>query len=170
MRYLPVLVVAALSGVLLFSACSKDEKTETAKAETGQSGALVDIQGDSGTGAIAVKMPGGIEANIKIPENIVGDTEVDIDGVGLYPGAAVRGVNAHIGEGPGRATVTISFASAADAAVVADWYQQQFAEKKVTAKRSGETLSGKTEDGDDFTLAMAPADAGSLGKLTIVNH
>lgn len=167
MRIWPVFSIAVLSVVLLVSACS-DRKDDKADAET--SGASVDIQGDSETGAIAIKIPGGIEANLKVPENLFHDTEVDIDGVGLYPGATVRGVKADIGDKPGGAMVTIRFASAADAAVVADWYQQQFADNKVEATRSGETLTGKTRDGDDFTLALSPADAGSQGKLTIVNH
>lgn len=173
MRIGPMLMTAALAGTMLVAACSdrgEDKAGGDGSAGSESSGASVDIQGDSESGEIAIKIPGGIEANFKIPENIVHDTKVDIDGVGLYPGATIRGVNANIGDKPGRAVVTITFASAADAAVVADWYQQQFADNKVKATRAGETMTGKTGDGDDFTLALTPADAGSQGKLTIVNR
>jgi hypothetical protein len=184
MKLVPVMLAGA--ALLAFAACSEskvqsaDEKTgkqvdisintsddgdATARAEA------VTIDGDSDTGKYAVKLPGGIEANVKLPGDMLNETHFDIDGVGLYPGAKVGSVNvkALTGKGEHEATVKIGFSAPADAAAVADWYQQQFEAKKVAVTRNGETLTGKTEDGDDFTLALVPAATGtSKGELTIL--
>jgi uncharacterized glyoxalase superfamily protein PhnB len=66
--------------------------------------------------------------------------------------------------------VKIGFSAPADAAAVADWYQQQFEAKKIAVARSGETLTGTTRDGDQFTLALQSAGAGAAkGQLTIID-
>lgn len=176
----------ALSGLALLAlaACS-ESKVETATPDAGkevdisiaaadaEEGA-VNIDANTDSGKFELKLPGGIEANVKVPGGMVDKADFDIDGVGLYPGAKVGSVNvkALTGKGGsnGSATVKIGFSAPADAAAVADWYQQQFEARKVAVTRSGETLSGKTEDGDDFILAIAQAGAGaSKGELTIVD-
>jgi hypothetical protein len=180
---------AALPGLALLAlaACS-ESKVETAKPEAGKEVDIsiasadtadteegtVNIDANTDTGKFELKLPGGIEANVKVPGGMVDKADFDIDGVGLYPGAKVGSVNVKAltgkGDSNGSATVKIGFSAPADAAAVADWYQQQFEAKKVAVTRSGETLSGKTEDGDDFTLAIAQAGAGaSKGELTIID-
>ena len=68
------------------------------------------------------------------------------------------------------AIIKIGFAAPADAAAVADWYQQQFKAKRKTAARRGETLTGTTDNGDAFTVSLEAAGAGaSKGLLTIVD-
>lgn len=182
MKLLPV----ALAGVavLTLAACS-ESKVETAEPQKEVSISLdgedsaeqgaVNIDANSETGRVEVKLPGGIEANVKVPGgDMMHKTDFDIDGVGLYPGAKVGSVNVKAlsgkGDAKGSATVKIGFSAPADAAAVADWYQQQFEAKKVAVSRSGETLTGTTEDGEDFTLAMTAAGAGaSKGELTLVD-
>jgi hypothetical protein len=183
----------ALSGaaLLALAACG-ESKVETATPEAGkevdisiasagadsagsdaEEGAL-NNDANTDTGKFELKLPGGIEANVKVPGGMVDKADFDIDGVGLYPGAKVGSVNVKAlsgkGQGNGSATVRIGFSAPADAAAVADWYQQQFEAKKVPVTRRGETLSGKTEDGDDFTLTVARDGAGaSKGELTIID-
>jgi hypothetical protein len=65
--------------------------------------------------------------------------------------------------------VNIGFSAPADAAAVADWYEKQFAEKRVAVTRSGETLTGKTDKGNDFRLALTPDAKGAKGQLTITD-
>jgi hypothetical protein len=177
----------ALSGVALLAlaACS-ESKVETAEPSReveisvtagGDSAAedgTVNIDGNSETGKFDVKLPGGIEANVQVPGDMINKSDFDIDGVGLYPGAKVGAVNvkalAGKESGQGSATVKIGFSAPADAAAVADWYQQQFEAKKIAVTRRGETLSGKTQDGEDFTLALVQAGAGAAkGELTIID-
>jgi ABC-type glycerol-3-phosphate transport system substrate-binding protein len=177
----------ALAGVALLAlaACS-DSKVETAKPDKeveisvnadGDSAAeegSVNIDVDSTTGKFDLKMPGGIEANVTVPGGMIDKTDFDIDGVGLYPGAKVGAVNVKAltgkGDASGSATVKIGFSAPADAAAVADWYQQQFEAKKIAVTRKGETLSGKTQDGEDFTLTLVQSGAGAAkGELTIID-
>ncbi|MFZ4689317.1 MAG: hypothetical protein ACOYLS_08770 [Polymorphobacter sp.] len=142
----------------------KDDATAMASA--------VNIEGDSETGKFEIKLPGGLEAKVKVPDGMTDGAKFDIDGVGLYPGAKVGSVkvNAQDRKTTKRAVVEIGFAAPADAAVVADWYQGQFEAKKIAISRTGETISGKTEDGDDFTLALKQAAPGNAkGVLTIID-
>lgn len=183
-------LVAAVA-LLGLAGCS-DNNVETEKADKGtkvsisidgteadgaaamaDASADVNIAGDTETGKMEIKLPGGLEAKVNIPEGMANNAKFDIDGVGLYPGAKVGSIKviATKKQADGKkghdATVNIGFTAPADAAAVADWYQQQFDAKKVAVRRSGETLSGKTDDGDDFTLALSSAAKGSSGLLTI---
>jgi hypothetical protein len=184
MKLLPV----ALSGVALLAlAACGDSKVETAEpqkevsisidgdkdAAAGQGEVTVDA--NSETGELGLKLPGGVVANVKVPGGeMIDKSDFDIDGVGLYPGAKVGSVNVRAltgrGDAKGSATVKIGFSAPADAAAVADWYQQQFEAKKIAVARSGETLTGTTRDGEDFTLALTATGAGaSKGELTLVD-
>lgn len=189
MKTLPLALAGA--GLLALAACGDDSTVETAEPSKDVSVAvasasadaadakaegegMVNIEGDSESGNFELKLPGGVEAKVKVPGGMIDKSDFDIDGVGLYPGAKVGAVNvkalAGKGEGQGSATVKIGFAAPADAAAVADWYQQQFEAKKVAVTRRGETLRGKTEDGDDFTLALVQNGTGAAkGELTIID-
>ena len=170
-----LLVATALLAV---AGCSKHDEEGHSKSNSividtdsdEKAGSTVNIDADSDTGKMALKLPGGFAANFTVPGGLPGKASFDVDGVGLYPGAKVSKIKVDASERNGAhdAVVVMGFTAPSDAAAVADWYQNQFEAKKVTVARSGETLTGKTEDGNDFTLALAPGDAGkALGTLTI---
>ncbi len=169
-------ILFASVAFLALSACS-ESKVETEKADAGTKVSIgidtdetVTAEGDTQTGKFEIKLPGGVEAKVNVPEGMADDAKFDIGGVGLYPGAKVRSVKVNASDAGARKTaiVQIGFSAPGDAAAVADWYQQQFEAKKIAITRSGETLSGKTEDGDDFTIAVeAGAAGGAKGLLTI---
>ncbi len=175
MKILPILLAA--TALLAVAACSKKDDAERAEAATSitlnsddKSETTVNIEADSETGDIAMKLPGGFDAKFKVPAGMTDDAKFDIDGVGLYPGAKLQKfkVNAVKKDGDRDATVELGFKAPADPAVVADWYQKAFEDKKISVARSGETLTGKTEDGDDFTLALVSGGVGATqGTLTI---
>lgn len=182
----PLSLVLAGTALLALAACggSKDAEAEAKKevaisvAKAGDGGgsgpADVTIDGDAESGAFEVELPGGVGAKVKVPGDMLDKSDFDIDGVGLYPGAKVGGINvkaiAAKDAGKGSATVKIGFTAPADAAAVADWYQQQFEAKHIAVTRSGETLTGKTKDGDDFSLAISQAGSGAAkGQLTIID-
>ncbi len=175
------LVFALLAAPLALSACNGHDDGKASKisvsidsdgSTTAASKGGVTIDSDTDKGKFQLSLPGGIDANISVPGGMTSGAHFDIDGVGLYPGAKVSTVNvnaSHKGDGKS-AVVKIGFAAAADPAAVADWYQTKFADKKVTVTRDGETLTGKTEDRNDFTLAMTPgAKSGTAGLLTIID-
>ena len=182
----------ATTALLALAACS-DSKVETAKADaenadTGsklsiaidsdadgdktETRTAVTVNGDTEPGKFELNLPGGIEAKVNLPEGLGEHGKFDIDGVGLYPGAKVRSVNVNASDAreTRTAVVKIGFAAPADAAAVADWYQQQFDTRHKPVTRRGETLSGTTDDGDAFTLALEAAGTGaSKGLLTITD-
>ena len=168
----PALILVAS---LTLAACS-DRKVET---ETPDNKVSISIDSDAKATAadgesskLELNLPGGIEAKINLPDGIGESGKFDIDGIGLYPGAVVRSVKVNASEAAAtkRAEVQIGFTAPADAAVVADWYQQAFEAKNRAVTRSGETLSGKDADGDDFTIVLTGAGAGKAkGLVTIVD-
>ena len=181
MTRMPLFLVA--TAALALAGCGNKAETETPEKTTKVSidinnnedaprEGVVNIDGDTESGKFEIKLSGGLEAKVKIPEGMAGKSKFDIDGVGLYPGAKIGSIKVRAIDkgGDSHATVEMGFAAPADAAAVADWYEQQFAAKKVTVARSGDTLTGKTRDGDNFTLALAAAETGKAkGTLTIVN-
>ena len=166
----PALILVAS---LTLAACS-DSKVET---ETPDNKVSIDSDAkatatDGESSKLELNLPGGIEAKINLPEGLGESGKFDIDGIGLYPGAVVRSVKVNASEAAAtkRAEVQIGFSAPADAAVVADWYQQAFEAKNRAVTRSGETLSGKDADGDDFTIVLTGAGAGKAkGLVTIVD-
>ena len=179
-----VLMIAALP-LLALTACS-DSKVESAKADNdvkidissddGKGATSVTVNADTDSGKLELKLPGGIDTRINLPAGVnslgSGKGRFDIDGVGLFPGASVHSVNVDASDKTDSksAIVKIGFNAPGDAAAVADWYQQQFEAKHKAVTRSGETLSGRTDDGDVFTIALESAGTGaSKGLLTIVD-
>lgn len=177
MKTLPLILAGAallaLTGCGRSAVADKDDAKASSVSITGDgdSDGTVKVDADSDTGKVEVTLPGGLEAKVKIPGGLPSDAKFDIDGVGLFPGANVTSISVNANDKPGtRSTVALGFAAPGDAAAVADWYQQQFADKSVTASRQGDTLTGKTEDGDDFVLALTQGAPGKAqGKLTITD-
>lgn len=171
---MPKSVLLAAAAALALTACG-ESNVETARANP-DSGVKTSMDTDAGeasageTGKVEVKLPGGLAANVDLPGGFGSNADFDIDGVGLYPGARVGAIAvnaANAGRPGGAAIVNIGFSAPADAAAVADWYERQFADKHIAVERRGETLTGKTRDGNDFTLALTAAAAGSSGQLQI---
>lgn len=167
----PSLLLAAAAAFVMLSACS--DKTDTAEAERKTQVSInIDDGAVSPTGKFQLKLPGGIEAKVNLPDSVGNDSKFDINGVGLFPGARVRSIDIDAADArkTRTATVKIGFNAPGDAAAVTDWHQQQFDAKNVAVTRSGETLAGTTEEGKPFSLALEPAGTGaSKGLLTIVD-
>src|SRR3546814_6200062 len=72
--------------------------------------------------------------------------------------------------GNSKARAKLGCTSPAAPAKAADWMAGEFAKKGVKVTRDGDTLAGKDEDGDDFTIAFAPDGATSKGTVKIVSN
>ena len=178
-------VVAALA----LAACSDSKPVEPPEASESGSPASdsnvsvsVDTAGDEtrsavsasagggSTGDVEINLPGGGGMRVKLPDGIgkdFGKGSFEIEGVGLYPGATVQSLRVDAKDS-NKASVQIGISAPADAAAVADWYQQQFEAKKVKLTRRGERLSGTMDDGDAFTIALEGDGVGKAkGVVTI---
>lgn len=111
-------------------------------------------------GAVAFQVP-GVKGNIKLPEAMMRKSEFDISGVKLIPGSRVKSVNVvdH--------NVTIGFATPVTVAQAKDYYQRAFTDKGVSATTTGDAITGKTKDGDDFTLSFTDAGGKAEGTMVI---
>jgi hypothetical protein len=114
----------------------------------------------SDNGAVAFQVP-GLKGNIKLPASMVAHGDMDIDGVKLFPDSRVGNVDVNNDD------VTIGFKSPAAVAAVKDYYAKQFAEKGVTVTAHGDGFSGKTKDGNDFTLKLAAQGDATAGTMYI---
>ena len=116
-----------------------------AKSEKGDD---VRITADGETGKVSVNLP-GFDANVSLPKVMLKDSNFDIDGVKLYPGATVYSVNVQGDKSGGAdgAHVQVIFSAPADPKPVRDWFANAFNEKSVEARINGESLAGKTGDG-----------------------
>jgi hypothetical protein len=138
------------------------------------SDADVAIVASTDPGKLAIKLPGGFEAKLPMPDSIAKDSDFDIAGVKLYPGATVETINVNADTGrlqdksADKAVVVLGFAAPASAATVAGWYEGQFRAKDIALSRKGNMLTGKTDDGNSFAMILTDIAGGrSRGAVTI---
>ena len=160
--------------MMLLAACGSEEKktgdgTEVSINAEGDGGGVKIRTGKDG-GKISIGGEGAA-INIDVPDFVDLDIEgdFDIDGVKLYPGSNVTTVNVDANDkgGVDKARVELGFTSPATPAKAADWMAGEFAKNGVKVTRSGDTLAGKTKDGEDFTINFDPDGANAKGKVLI---
>lgn len=163
-RALPVLLIAATA--LSLAACSTHD---------GNGAVAIDMNSEADAGNVSISVP-GFDAKVKVPTGLMAHGDFDIDGVKLYPGAKVTTFNLNVdgttkdGKDSDNAIVKMTFAAPADVATVTEWYKKQFAAKSVKVAQSSSGFSGKSEDGDDFTITLSPGAAGQTkGAIDVVD-
>lgn len=178
MRNTTSVALAALAATLLLGACGSRAEKEEASAEKGDVGTInvmsADgrevVKADTATGRVALDIP-GFKGEITLPPLAIADGNMDIDGVELFPGSKVDGVDVRAGRAGQDDVVTIRFTAPAGAEAVKAYYLAAFKEKGVTASAGTDgAIAGTTRKGDDFTLAIADKGANaSAGTLVIRN-
>jgi hypothetical protein len=130
---------------LLLAGC--DETTNTMESSN-----VVAITADSDNGQVSIQTP-VFEGKMKLPGELITNSSFDLDGVKLYPGSNVTGVN--IGAGDGKSsTVTVKFSSPASSQVVRDYFVKAFADKKMTVTQTTGGLSGSDADNSPFSITL----------------
>ena len=111
------------------------------------------------------------KANVSLPKLALDSRNVDFNGVHLYPGSSVTGmdVNATADQERGEPVVTIRFASPAQPQTVRDWFHDQLTKKAgFTLTRDAGGLSGTTDEGKPFRMTLEPGEGGKAqGTITI---
>lgn len=126
----------------------------------------VEIKADD-NGQVAFNLPFA-KGNLKLPDGVMHEGDVDIDGVKLMPGSKVTGFSA-LAEKDDQAIVDIAFSSPKTPAEVRGYFAGEFAKKGMTAAVEGDAVKTTTKDGADVTIAVSPDGTGSKGKITIVD-
>ncbi len=161
----PLIVLLPTVAAMSLFACSDKE---------GNGSLTIDMNSQADGGNVSLSIP-GIDAKIKVPVDMMEHGDFDIDGVKLYPGAKVTTFNLKVDEKTTseKATdpvVKMSFAAPADVATVTKWYKDEFAAKSVAATQTATGFSGKSEDGDTFTITLTPGAAGQTsGAISVVD-
>ena len=163
-RIYPALLIAGAA--ISLTACSKHD---------GNGSVAIDMNSEADAGNVSISIP-GFDARVKMPTGMMGHGDFDIDGVKLYPKSKVTTFNLNVdgtekgNKSTDNTVIKMSFAAPADVAAVANWYKAQFAEKSVSVTQTPTGFTGKTEDGDDFTIALAPGATGDTkGAITVVD-
>jgi len=130
------------------------------------SGDDVTIHADEG-GNIAFNLPIA-QGQVKIPSGFMHEGDIDIDGVKLMPGSKVTGFN--LDSHNDVSNVDMSFTAPASPDQVRSYFVDQFKKQGVEAALSGDTVSGKSKDGNPFTIQVSQAGSGSVGKIVIQDN
>jgi hypothetical protein len=123
----------------------------------------VTISADEG-GNLAFNLP-FVKGQVKVPSGFMHNGNFDIDGVKLMPGSQVTGFNVFAADKG--STVNMTFTAPAGPGDVRSYFVDQFRKKGVEAALAGDSVSGKSKDGDPFTIQVGPAASGSQGKIVI---
>lgn len=178
--------ILALAILLPLAACGEADKpsatteataeaTSEAEGKVVQTEKTVAFKADSKTGEVGIDLPGGTGASLRLPPEVVEkmgeDSKLDVDGVGLYPGARVTEVAATSRDsGADKSSrATIRFTAPSTPQAVAEWYVAAFADKGHKATRSGNRVEGTTTEGSRFTLDLAPEGQGTAGTLVVTD-
>lgn len=157
---------------LALAACSDEEEKEgtsisiNARSESGKD---VVIDADGKTGAVRVQLP-GVNADLTLPKVMLDNADFDIAGVELYPGSSVRSLNVVADKSAGKDTamVRVDFVAPADPGTVQNWFVKEFASHSVDVNTTGKGVSGKTTEGDAFSIDFTADGAKTNGTIKIV--
>ena len=150
---------------LVLAACSKIED------DSGDGSRLsIDFSDDSKPEAEKIKIGGdgkdskfsikadGFSMEVDLPSITLDSEDFDMNDVDLYPGSHVTSFDVQDRDGLG-SKVKISFKAPTGVEKLADWYETRLAANDFDVARNGTNLSGKTEDGDPFSLALTEISA-----------
>lgn len=161
-----------LVGLGMLGACSEgdDAKHRAAQNDNGTDLSLsLDggngvIKADGESGKLSIDLP-GLKGAITMPKIELSGDKVDIDGVKLYPGSRVTGMDVNDDGGEGAGKVRIRFEADAPPTKVQRYFLDAFKDKGVTATAQGTGLSGVDEDGKSFSIDLAGAGTGTHGTI-----
>lgn len=127
---------------------SDDEKGEADK---------VSIGNEDKPGKFSIKAE-GFSMDVDMPEIKLDADDFDLNDVNLYPGTSITSFNVEDRDDKG-GKVTLGFDAPADAGEVSQWYENKMTAEKFEVSRSGNNLSGTTDDGDPFSLKLVEKSA-----------
>lgn len=162
--------IACLALTLPLAACDngKQGTSFTLNASDDDGNSVVGVDGASGKVSIDTPVFSGA---LKLPKLQIDAKDFDMNGVHLYPGSTVSGMNidAHgKSGGDDDGTVKVTFHSPAASDTVRDWFRQKLTGAGFTLAPTGSGLSGKTDDGKPFRLDLSPAGGDKAdGAITI---
>lgn len=177
-----MIVMAALP-MLLLAGCEVkvgDDAKGASNASAGDAASMsIDAGGNvamaagEGESALSLSIP-GMDAKIKIPGIELGGENMDIDGMKLYPGSKVTGINV-TDKDKGNGRVEIRFMSPAAPDVVSRYYadaagQADFTGVKLANNGAISTITAVNGEGDPMTITLQPGGKGTQGAIVMTDR
>jgi len=173
------MLLLALPPLLLLGACEVKvgDKDKTAAAGTDGASVSIDAGGNvaiaakDGADGMSISVP-GFEGKMKIPGLELGGDNMDIDGMKLYPGTKLSGINVTDRSTEGNGVVHMRFTSPAAPDKVSAYYADaarnaDFTNIVVNKANGAVKLTANKTDGDALTITMNPAQGGSAGDIMV---
>jgi len=120
------------------------------------------------SGKVSFNLPFA-SGEVKLPQSMMHNGDVDIDGVKLMPGSKVTGFSVMADEGK-KSTVNIAFSAPKPPAEVRSYFASEFARQGAQTAVSGDSVTATTKKGDEVAITVAPEGAGSAGKIAILSN
>lgn len=159
-----------LVAVLALAACDRGSGDGTAISINAHD-ADGNVTGSFQNGSLAIDAP-GFQGAIKLPKIQLDAENFDMNGVHLYPGSKITGMNIdaqdHRG-GTDEAAVRVSFRSPADPASVRQWFAERLGKAGYTLHADGNGLSGTTNEDKPFRLELSNAGTNAAEGRIIVS-
>jgi hypothetical protein len=149
--------LALLLLVPLLAGCNIHSKNPASGDEN------VSIHADE-SGQVAFNLP-MVAGQVKVPQMMMHNGNIDIDGVKLMPGSSVTGFS--ILAGDKGANVNMAFTAPASPDEVRSYFLDQFRKQGAEVALAGDAVSGKSKDGNPFVIHVTPGPNGSQGKIEI---
>lgn len=153
-------IVAALS----LAACS-DKPGASISVNASDDDGGVTMSDNGATGEVALNVP-GFSGKIKLPKLHLDGNDIEFNGVHLYPGSKITGMNVDASGDNG--TVHIAFDSPANSATVRRWFETKLTGAGFTLHDQGDGLAGTTDEKKPFSLKLRPDGNGhAKGMITV---
>lgn len=123
----------------------------------------ITMSGDA-NGQVSFNLPFA-QGQVKIPASMMHKGQFDIDGVRMIPGGSLTGFNVDAGDKG--SNVNITFKSPVSPENTRAYFLDQFRQKGVQAAAAGDSITGKSKDGNTFVIHVAGAGSGSDGTIQI---
>lgn len=164
----PILAASLL--FLPLAACDSGKDGTTIQFNSTDSDGNVTVGGvDGKTGQVSINAP-GFSGSLKLPKLHLDASNFDMNGVHLYPGSTISGMNidAHdkAGSSDDDGIVKVSFASPAKPDTVQAWFLDRLNKAGFSVKSDGTGISGMTDDKKPFQMDLSP-DGSDKAKGTI---
>lgn len=157
-----------LMPLALLAACER--KGENAAVEiTSDNGSTHIAAGPGKDGRLKVDTP-GFKMDVNVPFMGALTEKMEIDGVKLYPGSKIAGVNIDATDGKGDGRFVLRFSAPAGQDKVGQWFAQQFAASGFKMQQQGARFVGANDEGNPATLDLrAGPDGSTEGELRIAD-
>ena len=156
-----------IASLALLGACGGDKDPTTVTIRAGEDG-NAQITAEPGEESRLKIDTDGFKADVRVPGLGMLANKMEIDGVKLYPGSKVAGVNIEGGRGREDGRFAMRFDAPAGREPVGDWFGEQFSANDFTARKTPTGYAGTKKDGDWFTLDLTGTpDGHTLGEFRL---